>query len=540
MTACGNRFLERLAGILAADPELPFVYLRQNDAYLTVTRSELAGRMGAHAAAWRAAGVGEGDVVFIILRHGADAMPAFLAAMWIGAVPSFLPFPNPRQDLALYREVHATVLRRTGAKALMAEPDLAAEFLNLLGPQATAVLAPPAVGCTALLPPPAAIAEEGAALLQHSSGTTGLKKGVVLSYRAVLAQLDAYAPTLGLDPRSCVASWLPLYHDMGLIACFLLPSVSGVPIVALDPFEWALKPQLLLEAIGRFRATHVWMPNFAFAHLTRGVPRNERYDLSSVAMLIGSSETNRGHTQDRFLARFGSHGLRAGTLQTSYGMAETVFAVSQSQRGVEPRRIGIRIENACVFPGDTELLSNGKPLAGVEIKVLHGGRMRSEERIVGELCVASPFNFSGYLGSGGTPDRFHRTGDIGFLDEGEVFVLGRIKDLIIVNGRNIYAHDVEAAVNDVPGIHPGRCIALGVASDRTGSEEIVVIGETSAPSPDLVAAVNRAVLAHFGMPCAAVELVPPGWLVKTTSGKVSRERNHQKYLIRAAHADATP
>lgn len=536
----GNRFLERLAGMLVADPELPFVHLRQNDAYRTITRSELAGRMGAHVAAWHAAGVREGDVVFIILRHGADAMPAFLAAMWIGAVPSFLPFPNPRQDLALYREAHAAVLRRTGAKALMAEPDLAAEFLVLLGSQATAVLAPPAVGCTALLPPPAAIAEEGAALLQHSSGTTGLKKGVVLSYRAILAQLDAYAPTLGFDPRSCVASWLPLYHDMGLIACFLLPSVSGIPIVALNPFEWVLKPQQLLEAIERFRATHVWMPNFAFAHLARGVPRNARYDLSSVAMLIGSSETNRGDTQDRFVARFSSQGLRAGTLQTSYGMAETVFAVSQSQRGVEPRRIGIHVENDCVFPGETELLSNGRPLAGMEVKVLRDGRMHGEERIVGELCVASPFNFSGYLGSAAPSDRFHRTGDIGFLDAGEVFVLGRIKDLIIVNGRNIYAHDVEAAVNDVPGIHPGRCVALGVASDRTGSEEVVVIAETSAPSPDLVAAVNRAVLALFGMPCAAVELVPPGWLVKTTSGKVSREQNHQKYLIRAAQAGATP
>lgn len=527
-----NRLLARLAETLASDTERPFAHLLLDGDYRSITRADLAARMGVYAEAWRAAGVRRGDIVFIILRHGVDPMPAFLAAMWIGAVPSFLPFPNPRQDLALYRQTHAEVLRRTRAAALLAEPDLADEFRALLGTQTAAVLVPPPHGRVARLPAPLATSDDDAALLQHSSGTTGLKKGVVLSYGAIFRQFEAYVPTLGFDSRSCIATWLPLYHDMGLIACFLLPAVLGVPIVALDPFEWVLRPQLLLAAIETFRATHAWMPNFAFAHLSRGVPQKERYDLSSVSMLIGSSEMNRGDTHDRFINRFGPQGLNAAALQTSYAMAETVFAVSQSRRDAAPRRLGIRIEDGRVLPGDSVVLSNGPPLEGVEIRVLHQDRLHAEERIVGELCIASPFNFSGYFGGCAAPDRFHRSGDVGFIDRGEVFVLGRRKEVIVVNGRNIYAHDIEAAVSLVPGVRPGRCLALGIPSERTGSEDIVVLCEADTSSGLLVSTINRAVLAQLGMPCAAIEIVPPGWLIKTTSGKISRSQNYQRYLER--------
>jgi len=530
VTARRSPLLERLAATLASDPELPFARLRIDGAYRTVTRAELAGRMGAYAVAWQDAGVGRGDIVFIILRHGTDAMASFLAAMWIGAVPSFLPCPNPRQDLALYRAAQAAVLARTRARALLTETDLAGDLGTLDAPDGTAVLVPPPQDHVAVLPPPGAIAADDGALLQHSSGTTGLKKGVMLSHRTIMAQLDAYVPTLGLDDSSCIATWLPLYHDMGLIACFLLPVLNGISIVMLDPFEWVARPQLLLEGIEEFSATHVWMPNFAFAHLVRGVPRAIRHDLSSIRMLIGSSETNRPDTHDRFIERFGADGLTVGAMQTSYGMAETTFAVCQSRRGVPPRRIGIRVDGGRVVDGDTLLMSCGEPLPGVSIGVLHDGVIRFEERLVGEFCVGSPFNFSGYFGAEVVAQPHHRTGDIGFMEGGEVFVLGRTKDVIIVNGRNLYAHDIEAAVNEVPGIHPGRCVALGLPSAQTGSEDLVVIGETTAPAPELSGAVNRAVLAQLGVPCSRVVLVAPGWLIKTTSGKVARGANQAKLL----------
>lgn len=528
-----NRCLQRISDHLRARPEAPFAFIRVDGRYREITWAGLAGRMGAYLEAWRAAGVQQGDIVFIILRHGIDPMPAFLAAMWMGAVPSFLPHPNPRQDPVLYRDSHAKVLRRTGARALLAEHDLAEDFRALLDPRSeTAVFGPLPPACVAPLPPPAEAGEDAPALLQHSSGTTGLKKGVVLTYRAIAEQIDAYAPTLGLSDRSRIVTWLPLYHDMGLVACFLLPSLLGIPIVAMDPFEWVMQPHLLLDAIEEYRATHAWLPNFAFAHLARGAPPGRRHDLSSLVMLTGTSEPNRPETFDRFLARFGDCGIDASTLQTSYGMAEAVFAVCQSTRGVPPRRLGIRVEGAGIMPGERMLLSNGRLLPGVEMAVLHEGRLLRAERLAGELCVASPFNFSGYFGeeAAGPAGRFHRTGDIGFIDQGEVFVLGRIKDLIIVNGRNLYAHDIEAAVSSVRGIRPGRCVALGVESDRTGSEEIVILAEVSEPVPSVVADINRAVLAHFGLPAGAVELVPHGWLCKTTSGKVSREENLRKYL----------
>lgn len=527
-----NRFLQRLAKLLADQPGCPFAQLRVDGEWREMTRAGLAGRMGAHAAAWLGAGVRQGDVVFIILRHGIDPMPAFLAAMWIGAVPSFLPHPNPRQDPVLYRRTHVEVLRRTGAKALMTEPELMDGFRELMTQQgASVILAPPSPGDAAPLPPLVERAEDAAALLQHSSGTTGLKKGVTLTYRAITDQLDAYAPQLGLDAHSRIVTWLPLYHDMGLVACFLLPALLGVPIVSMDPFEWVARPQLLLEAIAAHRGTHAWLPNFAFAHLVRSVPAAPLYDLSSVVMLIGCSEANRPEVFDRFLSRFVGWGLQPTALQTCYAMAETVFAISQSARESRPRRLGVRIEGTRVLPGDQIMLSNGPPLPGVVVSVLHDGTMSREEGIVGELCVASPFNFNGYFGthSGTGPHEIHRTGDIGFLDGGEIFVLGRTDDRISVYGRAIHAHDIEAAVCTVPGIHPGRCVALGVDSARTGSQEIIVVAEARDRSPALAAAVNRIMVKQFGLAAAAVELVPPGWLCKTTSGKVSRADNLAKY-----------
>nr|WP_282961739.1 AMP-binding protein [Plastoroseomonas hellenica] len=514
------------------EPAALYAHLRVDGSSCNITRADLAARMAAHLAAWKAAGVGRGDIVFIILRHGPDLMPAFLAAMWAGAIPSYLPYPNPRQDPTAYTEIHKAVFARTGARALLTEPDFAVVLGKLLTSDGgVKIITRPVPVCDAALPPPADAEDDAAALLQHSSGTTGLKKGVILTFGAITDQIDTYAGALGLSDRSRIATWLPLYHDMGLVACFLLPTLLGIPIFAIDPFEWVTRPSLLLEIIEEHRATHVWLPNFAFAHITRAVPASVRHDLSSIEMLIGCSEPNRPDTYDRFLARFGRCGITASKVQTCYAMAETVFAVSQSSIGHPPGRLAIAVEGSRIIPGERVLLSNGAPLPGVEVAIATEGVLHRKERIAGELCIATPFNFKGYFGGLAAPeDGFHRTGDIGFLDQGEIYILGRDRESIIVNGRNFYAHDIEAAASSVAGVRPGRCVALGVASDRTGSEDIVVIAEAEKPRPSLPSEINRALLGQLGVPAASVELVQPGWLLKTTSGKIARAENLKKYL----------
>ena len=226
-------------------------------------------------------------------------------------------------------------------------------------------------------------------------------------------------------------------------------------------------------------------------------------------------------------------------------MAETVFAVSQSDVRTPVRRR--EVDASCIkelgqvrpSPADSAplvLLSNGRPLEGCEVAILRDGAMVGAEQL-GEICVRADYMFSGYHhNEAATAAAFHdgwyRTGDIGFIDQGEVFVVGRIKDVIIVNGKNVFVHDIEAAVSRITGVKPGRCVAFGRYSEKSGSELLVVVAERDgepAADKDIQRDINRAVVEEVGVPCSDIRVVEQGWLVKTTSGKTSRSDNAVKY-----------
>jgi acyl-CoA synthetase (AMP-forming)/AMP-acid ligase II len=393
----------------------------------------------------------------------------------------------------------------------------------------------------ASLPPP-----DSVALLQHSSGTTGMKKGVALSYASIALQLAAYRDALALDPACArIVSWLPLYHDMGLISSFLLPLWLGVPIVSIDPFDWVGRPELFFEGVERFGATHAWLPNFAFLHLARRISRKRTWNLRSLAALISCSEPCKPAAFDAFLDRFAAEGICPETLQTCYAMAETVFAVSQSDLTRPVRRLAI--DPACIntfgpvrppaLSGDAlALLSNGRPIGGCRVAIQRGETIVGSNEI-GEICIAADYMFAGYhLNDSATRSALHagwyRTGDIGFIDQEEIFVVGRIKDVVIINGKNVFAHDVEAAISQVAGVKPGRCVAFGRYSEKAGSEQLVVVAErdgTPEADPLVQRNINRAVVEEVGVTCGDIRIVAPGWLVKTTSGKTSRSENSLKY-----------
>jgi acyl-CoA synthetase (AMP-forming)/AMP-acid ligase II len=395
-------------------------------------------------------------------------------------------------------------------------------------------------------------AADATALLQHSSGTTGLKKGVMLSYRAITAQLAAYRQALSLSPQTQirVASWLPLYHDMGLISSFLLPVWHGAPILSVDPFEWTRDPLLLFEAIQNFRGTHAWVPNFSLLHQVRSARGNRRYDLGSLQALIGCSEPNKPEAFDAFTARFADWGIAGSTLQTCYAMAETVFAAAQSHIGVKTRRLAVDREalqtlgEALPPTGAAEqtvLLSNGPPIPGCDIRILKDCVFVGEKR-VGEICISAPYLFTGYHNNTEATDKafldgYLRTGDLGFLEGGEVFIVGRVKDIIIVNGKNIVAHDVEAAISRVQDVKPGRAVAFGRYVEQVGSEQLVVVAERLGAEADdaaTIRAISNAVSEEVGVGCSDVRMVEQGWLIKTTSGKISRSDNVFKYVERFA------
>ena len=499
----------------------------------------------------RAAGVGPAEIILIILEHGIDAHAAFIGAMLAGAVPSFMPYPNVKQDAELYWRQHRAVFAHIRPRALLVFDSLADAMRDATQGLPVSILNASGIGaCTPA--EPADVPGGSIALLQHSSGTTGLKKGVKLSYDAIALQLESYARGLRLsdvaEPR--IASWLPLYHDMGLISSFLLPVWRGIPILAIDPFEWVAHPGLLLEAIADFRGTHCWVPNFALMHLAR-MRGARQWDLSSLVALIACSEPCKPEAFDAFQSRFAAMGLRPNVLQTCYAMAETVFAMTQSAIGEPVRRLAVDREAlqaagqvAAPRPGTEPLvlLSNGRPVPGCRVRATGDGG-------VGEICVTAPFLFSGYHNAPeASAEAFDggwlRTGDLGFIDDGEVFVVGRIKDVIIVNGKNIFAHDVEAAVSRLPGVKPGRAVAFGSYNQAAGSEQLVVVAERlddTIAEEALIRTINNVVQLEVSIGCGDVRIVEPGWLVKTTSGKISRSENARRYatLTGASRAPAS-
>lgn len=500
------------------------------------------------AGRFAAAGLAAGETVLVFLPQSPEAIAVFFGVMRCGGVPSFMPLPSPKQDRQRYWASHRQLLELLEPAALITlreqrEAMREAAFDRLV----------PRILCSdepgpAAAPPPAAPARSRLALLQHSSGTTALKKGVALSHRAVLAQISAYARTLAATPDDVVVSWLPLYHDMGLMACTVMPLVLGQKVVLLDPFRWVAEPTSLLVAITQHRGTLTWLPNFAFELLAKAARfAPGEVDLSSMRAFIDCSEPCKAASFDHFQARFSSAGLRAEALQVCYAMAETVFAVTQT----EPSRTVSRLEvdgarlaelgEAHPSPGNgIVLLSGGLALPGMKVRVLDSQGDELPAGRVGEIALESDYLFDGYyrrpeLTRRKLRDGRYLSGDLGFVHDGELYVLGRVDDLVIVHGRNYFAHEVEAVVNRVPGLKAGRNVAVGVFNDAMGSEEMVVIAEEDDPLPpqQLVAMrrrVKQAVHEAMGLELRDVRIVARGWLAKTTSGKISRSLNRERYL----------
>jgi acyl-CoA synthetase (AMP-forming)/AMP-acid ligase II len=499
---------------------------------------EESGRWGRR---WASSEAEPGEVVFIVLRHGWEAYAAFLGAMRARLLPSFLPFPTPKQDAQLYWASHRQLFDRVRAGLLLTyEENVAAlDEANGKGPVFSIDrFLQQAEGDLPLGDP----APDVPAFLQHSSGTTGLKKGVVITWRQLELQVHSYAAAIGFGPEDKVASWLPLYHDMGLITGFLAPLGLGATVISLDPFEWVARPAMLFEAVEAHAASLCWLPNFAFAHLVRTAEEGRAFDLSSIRAFIDCSEPCKAETLERFLDCFGSCGVRRGQLQTCYAMAETVFAVTQTPIGQAPKVLEIDAERfeaaqevveASEGRGRTRrLMSCGEPIAGIDV------RIRAVDGRAGEIEVQGDFVFDGYYANPeATAEAFvggwYRTGDIGFLKEGELYVCGRRKEMLIVHGRNYYASDIEDALTSTPGVKPGRAVVFAVFDEVTGSEEAIAMVETDEAGQQIAAlkrAVKKAVYDRLELTLRGVEILAPGRLVKTTSGKISREENRRRYL----------
>lgn len=558
-----------------ADLDRPALYLLTSGAPdRAVSAGELLQASAAYAALYARRGIEPGEVVILILQHGLDLIAAFWGAILHGAIPSIMPFLTEKLLPERYRRDLAALVEITRPAGLVTYPEFAAEVSGLAGagsPVKAVMLSSevtPVEGDPrgwAALAGQASAAEE-IVFLQHSSGTTGLQKGVAISHQALLNQLDSYREALRVNSEDVIVSWLPLYHDMGLIAGFLMPLLEGIPLALLSPFDWVKAPARLLQAVSKYRGTLSWLPNFAYAFCAQKIRASqlEGVDLASWRAVINCSEPMSAANFERFAERFAPYGFNPAALATSYAMAENVFAVTQG--GIDApvvldlidqerlQKDGVAEPVVNVDGGEahdraaTRMLSCGKPIRDTQVRVLDSAGQTLPERRVGELAVRSNCMLSGYYNRPDATaqvfvDGWYLTGDLGYLADGEVYVSGRKKDLIITGGRNVFPQDLETLAGEVAGVHPGRVAAFGVYNEDLGTEEVGLAAEVDLPAAQrrdpqaclaLEDAIRLAVNRGSAVSLRYVRLVGPRWLIKTSSGKTARAANRDKFLAELA------
>jgi acyl-CoA synthetase (AMP-forming)/AMP-acid ligase II len=339
---------------------------------------------------------------------------------------------------------------------------------------------------------------------------------------------------------------------MGLIAGFLQPILLNVPLVLMSPFDWVRAPYKLLQAVSRYHGTISWLPNFAFNFCAQKIRDRhlEGVDLSSWRAVINCSEPVRYDSHHMFFERFKAYELDAAALCTSYAMAENVFGVTQSGIGrpmtvdvidrdrFQMDRVAVPVDSNPGIPV-LQMLSCGTPIEHTEIKILDPNGFPVADRHVGEIAIRSNCMLTGYYRrpdetSKAIVNGWYLTGDYGYMANGELFVSGRKKDLIIVGGKNVYPQDLERLAMEVEGVHAGRVVAFGIFNDETGTEDVVIVAEVETTDTTVKETISDAIRDRVARGSAVslrnVYLVNGQWLVKTSSGKTARSANKEKYL----------
>ncbi len=470
------------------------------------TYSDLISHAEKFAAALKKRDIKRGDVCAIIIRHNKYFYPIYMGISLIGAIPAVLAYPNPRLHPDKFRQGIEGMLKHSGLDWILTENDLDHVLFPIARKENSTIkgiffplewadgLDRDEKMITEIKHGLKSIKASDPVLLQHSSGTTGLQKPVVLSHEEILKHLSDYSDAIKLNEDDKVVSWLPLYHDMGLIAAYHLPIAAGITIVQINTFEWILSPVLLLEAICKEQGTLSWVPNFALNIMADKIQDDELsgISLNGLRMLINCSEPIRDDSHQKFYNRFKEYGLKLNSLSTSYAMAETTFAVTQSEPGKEVNKLVVDrnelAKGSVVIAKEINnfriCVSSGKLINGCKIRIVDDEGEDLPEGKVGEFAIKSDSMFDGYRNY---PEKtrevlkngWYYSGDYGFVRDDEYYIVGRKKDIIIVAGNNIYPEDVEDVAGSVENVIPGRVVAFGEYDSELGSEQISLIAETN-------------------------------------------------------------
>ncbi|MFB8020912.1 amino acid adenylation domain-containing protein [Streptomyces rubiginosohelvolus] len=512
------------------------VHVRGDGSELTVTLRELLDDSLRVAGGFRKAGVAPGTCVPLLADRSEDFQPMFWGAVAAGLVPVPLA-ADTRRVLPVWEHLGRPPLAVDASTAPLADelPD-GARALTLDALRAGPVLREPAPG-----------GRDDVAFLQFSSGSTGAPKGVEVTHRAVLANLEQIRAASALSADDVVVSWMPYFHDMGLIGTHLAPLAARARQVKIGPLSFAKRPRLWFEVAARHRATVLSAANFALALAVRRVPDDvlAQLDLSAVRLLLVGAEPIAPAVWRAFAAKTRPAGLDPAAAQPVYGLAEATLAVTFPPPGevAEPLVLdraslgdGVAVDTE---PGDdaVELMDVGRPVAGCAVRIVDDRGNVLGDRRVGHIMVRGPQLARGYHGLPGVSaetftEGWLRTGDLGFLRDGRLCVTGRHKDVLFLNGRTFHATDLEEVAAATPGLPPGAPAVVGSTDPVTGAERVVVFVPWARPPREAaevlerVAARVREALLHDDVRVLAL---PPGAFPRTTSGKLQRRRLRERF-----------
>ena len=506
---------------------------------------ELAARAAGVAGALARQGIREGDRVALVLATGIDFLDAFFGAVIAGAVPVPLYPPMRLGRLEEYHASTARMLRASGARIVLTD----AKIRLLLG-RAIAEARPDrglvtveALRSSGAEPlAPVQVRPEALALIQFSSGSTVDPKPVGLTHANLVTQLAALAALMPAEPGDVQrgVSWLPLYHDMGLIGCLLSGVYMPGALTLIPPEVFLARPALWLRAISRHRATISPAPNFAYALCLRRVAERdlEGVDLSSWRFALNGAEPVSAAVMHRFTERFSPQGFSSRAFLPVYGLSEASLAVTFSPSGRTPRTLEVDANTLALegraVPGTRPLVSVGVPVPGAEVEIRSEEGARLGPHALGRIFVRGPFVMRAYFGAAGpsaAEDGWLDTGDLGFISDGELYIAGRVKDLVIIRGANHVPQEFEECFELLEGVRPGTAMALGFVPDGAESEELLLLAEhVGALEASLESRIRTAVLERTGIRAHTVRLVAPGTLPRTSSGKLRRAEALRRFL----------
>ena len=523
------------------DQSTPISYLELHD-----SAKGIAGRL-----------VNEGlrprERVAVMLPTSPDYFFCFFAILMAGGIPVPIYPPARPQQIEEHLRRHAGILNNAGSVFLMTIPAArtVATLLRVQVPSLREVITVEQMKTksAATRPPPATAGD--IAFLQYTSGSTGNPKGVVLTHADLLANIRAMGAAIEVRPDDVFVSWLPLYHDMGLIGAWLGSLYFGLPLVSMSPLAFLARPKRWLQAIHRHGGTLSAAPNFAYELCQTRISDKElkRLDLSTWRCAFNGAEPVSPVTLRGFTERFTASGLRPEAMMPVYGLAEAAVGLAFPPPGRGPhidcidrdrlQRSGHALPVARTDPTAFEVPSCGRPLPGYRVRVVDDSERELPERHEGVLQFQGPSATQGYFNNPEATaqlirDGWHDTGDRAYLAGGDIHLTGRVKDLIIRGGRNIYPYEIEQAIGEIKGIRKGCVTAFAAADPRTGSERLVIVAEARAKDPDARTALRQAVRKMatdiLGLPPDDVVLVPPHAVLKTSSGKLRRTATRDRYL----------